>query len=147
MFRTVSSVLAAMAVAAIAAPAMAEGADPAAILAGAPASAELSQPALDYAKAVSADALKDEAGAEAMSAQALEETSGAQNTVIQSVTDQNLVASNSGNKVEAGGGITFGDVSFGDNAFTGFNGLGVIVVNTGANNNLQGAIGVNIVPN
>jgi hypothetical protein len=147
MFRIVTSVLAALTVAAFAAPALAEGADPAAILAGSPASAELSQPALDYAMSFGANALKDEAGAEEMSAKALEETSGAANTVIQSVTDQKLIAANSGNTVEVGGGISFGDVSFGDNAFTGFNGLGVIVVNTGANNNLQGAIGVNIVPN
>jgi len=132
MFKIATSVLAALTVA-IAGPAMALGSDPAAILAGDANSVELAQPAIETAQT--------------MSAEALEQTSGAQNTLIQAVTDQKLIAANSNNSVMAGDNITFGDVSFGDNAFTGFNGLGVIVVNTGANNNLQGAIGVNIIPN
>jgi hypothetical protein len=132
-----------------AAPALAAIPGPADILAGAPGSAEVVQPA--QAGSLGMDLLGDREVAAAkdglMSAKDLADESGAQNTVIQAVTDQKLIAANSENFVAAGNDVNFGDVSFGAGAFTGFNGLGVINVNTGANSNLQGAIGVNIIPN
>ena len=40
--------------------------------------------------------------------------------------------------------VAAGDVHFDDNALQGFNGVGNFVVNTGAQNTLQGAITINI---
>lgn len=153
MTRNRTLLLAAIAMSAFAAPALAATAQaptpgPADILSGAPASREMVQPArvvMDLLGDSEVATPKSKNGQ--MSADDLAEESGAQNTVIQAVTDQTLVAQNKDNIVAAGGDVTFGDVSFGAGAFTGFNGLGIINVNTGANSNLQGAIGVNIIPN
>ena len=146
MTRNKTLLLAAFALSALSAPAFAATPGPAEILSGAPASAEVVQ-----VGKMSADLLGDKEMAApkdaAMSASDLADESGAQNTVIQSITDQKLLAQNSDNIVAAGNDVKFGDVSFGAGALTGFNGLGIINVNTGANSNLQGAIGVNIIPN
>jgi hypothetical protein len=71
---------------------------------------------------------------------------GEDTTVNAAITNQNLAATNEKNTVSAGGDVNTGGVSLGPNAFTGFAGVGVFVVNTGANSNLQGSIGVSIVP-
>ena len=60
------------------------------------------------------------------------------------VTNQNLTAVNSGNTVSADT-LTTGDVNLQSNAFSGFNGIGNFVINTGNNNNLQGSLSVTVI--
>jgi hypothetical protein len=64
-------------------------------------------------------------------------------TVYAAVSDQTLSATNSGNSVTANT-LTTGAVNLGANAFSGFNGIGNFVLNTGNNNNLQGSLSVTI---
>lgn len=59
------------------------------------------------------------------------------------LSSQNLSAVNTGNTIE--GSVQSGNVSFSQDALSGFSGVGNFVVNTGSNNNLQGAISINIV--
>lgn len=59
-------------------------------------------------------------------------------------SDQLLKATNSGNSVTANT-VGSGAIAIGANAFAGYNGVGNFVMNTGHNNNLQGAITINIV--
>jgi hypothetical protein len=58
------------------------------------------------------------------------------------IGDQALTAINNGNVLN--GNYAAGVVSISDNAFSSFNGLGNIVINTGAQNNLQSAMNVTI---
>jgi len=58
-------------------------------------------------------------------------------------SNQLLHATNSGNTMQAGT-IGSGAINLGAGAFTGFSGIGNFVMNTGHNNNLQGAITINI---
>src|SRR5262245_27830632 len=67
-----------------------------------------------------------------------------QGSLTLGLTSQTLTATNSGNSVTADT-ITNGDINLGADAFSGFNGIGNFVMNTGNNNNLQGAIGVFII--
>lgn len=60
------------------------------------------------------------------------------------VSSQQVTATNSGNSVNADT-VQSGDIAFSDSAFSGFNGIGNFVFNTGANNNVQGVVSVNIV--
>jgi hypothetical protein len=83
-----------------------------------------------------------EAG-EALDPASLAELRGGETVVIQS-TNQSLNATNNGNSV-TGDTVDSGSLTLGSNAFTGFNGIGNFVVNTGHNNNLQGSISVSIV--
>lgn len=64
-------------------------------------------------------------------------------TAYAAVTDQTLSAVNSGNAITAAS-VTTGAIGFGAGALSGFNGVGNFVMNTGNNNNLQGAITVNV---
>jgi hypothetical protein len=75
---------------------------------------------------------------------ALAEASTGSGSVI-SWTDQTVTATNSGNSATAGGDITSGGVSVGTDAFSGFDGIGNFVINTGHMNNLQGVLSVNLV--
>lgn len=59
-------------------------------------------------------------------------------------SNQQLTATNSGNSITADT-VKSGDIAFTDSAFSGFNGVGNFVFNTGANNNLQGVVSVNVV--
>jgi hypothetical protein len=59
------------------------------------------------------------------------------------VTNQNLSAVNAG-QVSADS-LTTGNVTLQSNAFSGFNGVGNFVINTGNNNNLQGSLSVTII--
>lgn len=59
-------------------------------------------------------------------------------------SDQLLKATNSGNSVTANT-VGSGSIAIGANAFAGYSGVGNFVMNTGHNNNLQGAITINIV--
>jgi hypothetical protein len=82
-----------------------------------------------------------------LNAQELTDISAREDTTVNAaITNQQLAATNENNTVAANGDINTGAVSLGPNAFTGFAGVGVFVVNTGANSNLQGSIGVSIVP-
>ena len=60
------------------------------------------------------------------------------------ITNQTLGATSSGNTFNVGA-MNSGTVEFGANAFSGFNGVGNFVVNTGNNNILQGSLSVTIV--
>lgn len=68
---------------------------------------------------------------------------GGQDAGVQVQAAQTLSASNSGNSI--GGDLLTGDVTFSDGALDNFNGVGNVVINTGANSNLQGSILVTIV--
>ncbi|MFN3523637.1 MAG: hypothetical protein ACK4YQ_15425 [Phenylobacterium sp.] len=60
------------------------------------------------------------------------------------MSSQQLTATNSGNSITADT-VQSGDIALTDSAFSGFSGVGNFVFNTGANNNLQGVVSVNIV--
>ena len=59
------------------------------------------------------------------------------------VTTQTLSALNANNTVNAGTVVT-GQVSLQPGTFSGFNGIGNFVFNTGNNNNVQGTLSVTI---
>ena len=59
-------------------------------------------------------------------------------------TDQVLTAVNSGNTV-TGETVNSGTLNIGSNAFSGFEGVGNFVMNTGHNNNLQSSMDVTVV--
>ncbi|MDB5417750.1 MAG: hypothetical protein JWP50_1169 [Phenylobacterium sp.] len=60
------------------------------------------------------------------------------------ITDQDLVALNSGNTITANT-VGSGAITLRDNALSGFSGVGNFVMNTGHNNNLQSTMSVTIV--
>lgn len=62
----------------------------------------------------------------------------------QALTRQALTASSRDNSV-TGQTVGSGDVTIGSDAFSGFNGIGNFVVNTGHNNVLQGSLSVQVV--
>ncbi|HEV7385070.1 MAG TPA: hypothetical protein VGN89_09340 [Phenylobacterium sp.] len=63
---------------------------------------------------------------------------------IELLNRQQLTGMTTGNTVTAGT-LTSGPISFSPSALNGFNGIGNFVLNTGANNTLQGAISVSVV--
>lgn len=77
-----------------------------------------------------------------MTAEDLDATA-AQGVEINTISDQDLSAVNSGNTVVANT-LNNGDISFSPGALTGFSGIGNFVSNTGNNSNLQGSISVTI---
>lgn len=60
------------------------------------------------------------------------------------VTTQDLSASNSDNSVSANSIVT-GNINVPASAFSGYNGVGNFVFNTGNNNNVQGSLSITIV--
>jgi hypothetical protein len=68
---------------------------------------------------------------------------GAENTSV-AMTEQSLSAVNTGNTINAGSLIS-GSISLQDSALSGFSGIGNIMMNTGANNNLQSTMSVTII--
>lgn len=75
---------------------------------------------------------------------ALQDLNGREGVVVViAASEQLLQATNSGNNVN-GQTIGSGDIVIGAGAFSGFNGIGNFVMNSGHNNNLQGAITINI---
>lgn len=74
----------------------------------------------------------------------LHELSGRQGVSVIVASDQLLKATNSGNSINANT-VGSGAITIGANAFAGYSGVGNFVMNTGHNNNLQGAITINIV--
>ena len=59
-------------------------------------------------------------------------------------TDQFLTATNNGNTV-IGDTVGSGQVNLGSGAFSGYDGIGNFVINTGHNNNLQSSMNVSVV--
>lgn len=82
--------------------------------------------------------------AAALNAEEMAEASGGQGVNVEVLTRQQLSGTTSGNTVNAGT-LNSGDVTFAADALDGFNGVGNFVINTGANNTLQGAINISIV--
>ena len=74
----------------------------------------------------------------------LHDLNGRQGVVVVVASDQLLKATNSGNSVTANT-VGSGGITFAGGAFAGYNGIGNFVMNTGHNNNLQGAITINLV--
>lgn len=68
---------------------------------------------------------------------------GGQDAGVQVQATQTLTATASGNSI--GGDLLSGDVSFSDGALDNFSGVGNVVINTGANSNLQGSVLVTVV--
>ena len=93
--------------------------------------APLSGEASDAGSPLTLDALQDE-------------TAGTSTTETNVFSSQQLTATNSGNSITADT-VKSGDIALSDSAFSGFNGVGNFVFNTGANNNLQGVVSVNVV--
>ncbi|HEY8617348.1 hypothetical protein [Phenylobacterium sp.] len=107
--------------------------------------AALAGPALAEPDHPSPEATGPSAPAErALSLAEMEGASGGQGVSVEVLTRQQLSGTTSGNTVNAGT-LTSGDVSFGAEALDGFNGIGNFVINTGANNTLQGAINISVV--
>ena len=74
----------------------------------------------------------------------LHDLNGRQGVSVIVASDQLLKATNSGNSINANT-VGSGAITVGANAFAGYSGVGNFVMNTGHNNNLQGAITINIV--
>ncbi|MBB4796591.1 hypothetical protein HNP32_000305 [Brevundimonas bullata] len=74
----------------------------------------------------------------------LHDLSARQGVSVIVASDQLLKATNSGNSINANT-VGSGAITVGANAFAGYSGVGNFVMNTGHNNNLQGAITINIV--
>ena len=79
----------------------------------------------------------------ALPASELATISGGASPLNIALSKQNLTALNSGNQVN-GDSIVTGNVNVDPSAFSGFNGIGNFVFNTGNNNNLQGSLSVTI---
>lgn len=71
------------------------------------------------------------------------EIRGGDGVRVEVLSRQQLSATSSGNVVNAGS-LTSGPVTFATDALDGFTGIGNFVINTGANNTLQGAINISI---
>jgi hypothetical protein len=69
---------------------------------------------------------------------------GGASPVTIAMTNQSLSALNSGNTINADS-LTTGGVNIDAGAFSGFNGVGNFVFNTGNNNNLQGSLSITII--
>jgi len=74
----------------------------------------------------------------------LADLAGGQGVEVAVLTRQQLTGTTTGNTVTAGT-MTSGAVTFSENALSGFSGVGNFVINTGANNTLQGAINISVV--
>lgn len=81
---------------------------------------------------------------EIMSSDDLSNLSGGTGVTIAAITEQTLNAINTGNSVN-GETVTSGQVNIGANAFSGFDGVGNFVINTGHNNNLQSSMNVTVI--
>jgi len=79
-----------------------------------------------------------------MSADELGAFSGGTGVTVDVLTQGSLNAVNSGNSV-SGNVVSSGDLNIGANAFSGYQGIGNFVINTGHNNNLQSNMSVSVV--
>jgi hypothetical protein len=114
-----------------------------ALAAGTVAAAEPATP-LDGAEPASVSGPSTKSAAVMLSAEEMETASGGQGVSVEVLTRQQLSGTTSGNTVNAGT-LNSGNVSFGADALDGFSGVGNFVINTGANNTLQGAINISVV--
>jgi hypothetical protein len=80
---------------------------------------------------------------QAVPASDLAAASGGASPTNIALSKQTLTALNTGNQVN-GDSIVTGNVNVDPSAFSGFNGIGNFVFNTGNNNNLQGSLSVTI---
>jgi hypothetical protein len=103
----------------------------------------LSAIALSAFTAASAAAPEPAAAQKPLDAQQLDAISAGQAGTV-ALTNQALTAVNSGNSITAAS-VRSGDISFNAQALSNFTGIGNFVVNTGANNNLQGSLSVTVV--
>ena len=69
---------------------------------------------------------------------------GRQGSTSTILSDQDLTAVNRGNTITANT-VGSGQITLGAGAFDGFAGVGNFVINSGHNNNLQGALTINII--
>jgi len=81
---------------------------------------------------------------ELLSLEDMDALSGGTGVEVLVDTDQVLTATNSGNSV-TGDVVGSGQVNIGSGAFSGYDGIGNFVINTGHNNNLQSSMNVSIV--
>jgi hypothetical protein len=79
-----------------------------------------------------------------LAASDLAQMSGGASVTGIAVTTQDLSASNSDNSISANSVVT-GNINVPANAFSGYNGVGNFVFNTGNNNNVQGSLSITIV--
>ena len=86
-------------------------------------------------------ALADEA--ELLSSEDMDALSGGTGVEVVIDTGQVLTATNNGNTV-SGDTVGSGEVTIGSGAFSGYDGIGNFVINTGHNNNLQSSMNVSI---
>ena len=84
------------------------------------------------------------AASKALTADEMASISGGAEVSVEVLNRQQLTGTTTGNSISAGS-LVSGGVNFSDNALNGFTGIGNFVVNTGANNTLQGAISVSVV--
>lgn len=89
-------------------------------------------------------AVEGEAQGAVLTEEEMRQISGGQEVLVETVTSQTLTGSSSGNSITAQS-YASGAVTFSAEALDGFNGIGNFVINTGANNTLQGAINVSVV--
>ncbi|RZJ02064.1 MAG: hypothetical protein EON90_00245 [Brevundimonas sp.] len=73
----------------------------------------------------------------------LSDLNGRQGSTSTILSDQDLTAINRGNSITANT-VNTGPITLGPGAFEGFAGVGNFVINSGNNNNLQGALTINI---
>lgn len=74
----------------------------------------------------------------------LSDLNGRQGSTSTILSDQDLTAINRGNSITAQT-VNNGAITLGSGAFEGFAGVGNFVINSGNNNNLQGALTINII--
>ncbi|MBX3428478.1 MAG: hypothetical protein KF779_02725 [Hyphomonadaceae bacterium] len=82
--------------------------------------------------------------AELLSSEDMDALSGGTGVEVVVDTGQVLTATNRGNSV-TGDTIGSGQVNLGSGAFSGYDGIGNFVINTGHNNNLQSSMNVSVV--
>jgi hypothetical protein len=78
-----------------------------------------------------------------LNADSLADISAGESDPSLALTNQTLTATSTGNMLNAAS-VTTGDITFGANVFSGFNGVGNFVINTGNNNVLQGSLSVTV---
>lgn len=95
--------------------------------------------------ALAADSVIPFSGTAPLDASGLGGARGGSNVTFNgAVTVQDLSAINTGNAISAAS-VSTGAVSIGSNAFSGFNGVGNFLMNSGNQNNIQGSLSINVV--
>ena len=103
--------------------------------------------AIDDAQAPGAEyssPMTEAATTEALAPEDLADLAGQGDAPVGVLTEQSLTALNTGNTI-IGGTVGSGAISIDQNAFSGFDGIGNFVINSGHNNTLQSSLSVSIV--